>query len=841
MPLGAPKMDQEPGILSGGPPMGPPGDPMAPPEGMLDKALTWEGDDGLLIIDLEPPEDPAGDAAAHDANLAEFIDDASLSKLAGELKAQIDADKTSRSEWEQGYVEGMTLLGLKVTDRTFPFKGACGVFDSTMLDATIRWQATARGEFLPNAGPVKTRVVGEEDEEVTARADRVQSWMNYYLTRGAPEYYPDRDQMFFWLPVVGSMFTKTYNDPILGRPTQPYITPDKLVVNYAATSLATASRITHLIDMAKRDVMLRQMGGYWKNVELGAASSTVETSQTKKKVDTIEGRQPSISDGDFEYRFAECHTDIDLESYLDGSVYKSLNSTTEGGLPLPYIITFDVETLKVVCIKRNWKEGDERRDRRKFFTHHKFLPGFGFYGLGYSHVLASPAKTLTAIQRQIVDAGTLKLFPGGLRAKGMRIEESTIAIGPMEFREIDLGGATRIQDAIMPLPYEGADPNSIAFFQHLQESTKTLANTTEIAVGEGRQDAPVGTTVALLEAAMRPQSGINKRVHESLTEEFALLAALFGEVLPEQPYPFPVEGGEKTIMRADFDGRIDVIPVSDPNVSSSAQRMMRAEVVQRFAATDPDLYNKYEAHKRMLTEMGIRDVETLLKPPPEPAQPMDPLTENVAAMKGQPLTVGPEQDDDSHIIVHGALLTLPPGPPPAPNTPPTPNPATVMGQLHIAEHKASRARKTAFEMLGIPQSPPPNVPLPPEIENVVAQVAAEQAQMDQQDQAQQAAEANGAMAAAMQADASAKFAAVKGKITEANIKAAVERYKADLSAEVKKRSDDTKIRLAQIKSVTDLTRNAFKPPPQISARPGIGGRPGADARPAIGAPQGIGA
>ena len=811
---------------------------MAPPPGMMDRAEAWEDQDGLLTIDLDPPQDPAGDPTNHDANLAEHIDDSSLSKLAGELKAQIDADKTSRTEWEDGYVQGMTLLGLKVTDRTFPFKGACGVFDSTMLDATIRWQATARGEFLPNAGPVKTRVVGDEDDEVSARADRVQAWMNYYLTRGAPEYYPDRDQMFFWLPVVGSMFTKTYNDPILGRPTQPYITPDKLVVNFAATSLATASRITHLIDMSKRDVMLRQMGGYWKNVDLGAAPSTTERSQTQRKVSEIEGRQPSIADGDYEYRIVECHADIDLESYLEGAAYKSLNSTTEGGLPLPYIITFDLETLKVLCIKRNWKEGDERRDRRKFFTHHKFLPGLGFYGLGYSHVLASPAKTLTAIQRQIVDAGTLKLFPGGLRAKGMRIEGSTIAIGPMEFMEIDLGGATRIQDAIMPLPYEGADANSIQFFQMLSDRTKTLANTTEIAVGEGRQDAPVGTTVALLEAAMRPQSGINKRVHESLTEEFALLAALFGEVLPEQPYPFPVEGGEKTIMRADFDGRIDVIPVSDPNVSSSAQRMMRAEVVQRFAATDPDLYNKYEAHKRMLTEMGIRDVDTLLKPPPEPAQPMDPLTENVAAMKGQPLTVGPEQDDDSHIIVHGALLALPPGPPPAPNTPPTPNPATVMGQLHIAEHKASRARKTAFEILGIPQAPPPNTPLPPEIENVVAKVAAEQAQMDQQNAAAMQAEAQGQMAQAMQMDASAKLAAVKGKITEAQIKAAVERYKADLSAQVKQRSDDTKIRLAQIKSVTDLTRNAFKPPPQISARPGIGARPSIAARPG---PGGIGA
>jgi hypothetical protein len=247
--------DQGDAIVSGGPAMGPSGDPMAPPPGMMDKAVAWEDSDGSLIVDLSPPEDPAGDPSVHDANLAEHIDDASLARLAGDLKPQIEADKTSRTEWEQGYVEGMTLLGLRVTDRTFPFKGACGVFDSTMLDATIRIQATFVGEFLPNEGPVKTQVVGDEDEEISARADRVKAWMNYYLTKGAPEYYPDRDQMLFWLPVVGSMFTKTYNDPILGRPTQPYITPDKLVVNYAATSLTTATRISHLIDMSKRDVM----------------------------------------------------------------------------------------------------------------------------------------------------------------------------------------------------------------------------------------------------------------------------------------------------------------------------------------------------------------------------------------------------------------------------------------------------------------------------------------------------------------------------------------------------------------------------------------------------------
>lgn len=815
--------DMGSGFIEGG---GPPpvlldGEPLpdemgVPPE-LLERAQIIEGDDGAISVELMPEEE-AQEPVAHDANLAEFIDEGALSRLAGELDEAIEADKRSRSPWEDALTKGMTLLGLNIDERTTPFKGASGVFDSTMLDAAIRWQAQARGEFLPNDGPVKTKIVGAETEELSAQAERVQAFMNLYLTRGAPEYYPDRDQMFFWLPIAGSMFAKVYNDPVLGRPSLPYIHPSKLIVNYNATDMKTATRVTNLIDTSKRDLMLRQEVGFWRNVDLGRPTMEQTRSPVQQKQDKIDGKTPSTYEGDYEYRLAEVHAYIDLDAYLSGDVARDLS--TEGGLPLPFIVTFDRDTKKTLSIRRNWKEEDGRRDKRHYFVHHKFLPGFGFYGLGYAHVLGSPATSLTAILRQAVDAGTLRQFPGGLRVKGMRVEENNLTIGPLEFKEIDIGAMPRIQDAIMMLPYEGADPNLIQLRKEIKEDAQRLANTAEIAVGEGRQDAPVGTTVALLEAATKPQSGIFKRVHDSMSDEFTLLGAIFGDVLPDEPYPFPVVGGESAIMRTDFDDRIDIIPVSDPNVSSSAQRMMRAEAELRMAQSAPEQHNVTVAFKQMYRAMGKseQEIAALVKEPPPPADPSDPLTENVLAMKGQPLTVGPEQDDDAHIIVHQELMALPPQPSASPTAPPMPNPATLAGQLHIAEHKASKARKTALRMMGIPPlSIPPGIPLPPVIENAVAMVAAEMAQIDRQQANAQMAEANAGMAQAMQMEAQAKFAAIQGKLKEATIKAEVERFKATLASKDKQRQNETKLQLATIKAVADMS----KPPPKPTV-PGIG-------------------
>jgi hypothetical protein len=781
------------------------------PEAMA-RAQVFENDDGTLAVDLTPPADPANDPIRHDANLAEFIDDTQLNKLSGELKEAIEADKKSRTDWEQQYTQGMSLLGLKFEESaTYPFKGACASFDSTMLEAVIRIQAEMRGEFLPNSGPVKTETVGEETQQTKDQASRIEQWMNIFLTKYSPEYYEDRDQMFFWLAGVGSMFTKTYNDPILGRPTQPYITPDKFIVNYNASSLMTASRLTHMINVSQRELMLYQQTGFYRDIKVDAPSGSPEESPTERAVNRIEGRSRSVYDGDREYRLAECHADIDLDSYLEGDVLKE-------GLPLPYIVTFDWDSQKVLAIRRNWKETDDRREKRRYFTHHKFFPGFGFYGLGYFHVLGGGAKVLTAITRQVVDAGTFANFPGGLRVRGMNNEETTLRIGPTEFTEIDLGPAQRIQDAIMPLPYKGADPNSIAFYDKLKNDTRSLANTSAIAVGEGRQDAPVGTTVALLEAARRPQSGIFRRIHKSMSEEFQLLAGLFAEILPETPYPFPVKGGVSAIMRQDFDGRVDVVPVSDPNVSSSAQRIMRAEGVLRIASSSPQLVDQREALARMFTEMGVPNVDKLIPPAPQPSPPMEPGAENVLALKGQQITVGWEQADDAHIAVHTPMLSLPQAAqtPPAPGAPAQPNPLALALTAHIQEHKANKARKMALQSLGLPPIPP-GQPLPPQIENAIAEFSAQLAMMEQQQAAQAAAQNQSPdPASIMMADVEAKIAQSQSKERIEMRKAEVEKYKADLIAQARAQADDVKLKVATMNVAKDL--NIKRPSPRFPGR-----------------------
>lgn len=791
----------------GGPPMPAPMNGAAPPV-ELEGVQIVENPDGSVTFDF--PDEDSQDPVDHDANLAEFLDETELSRIAAELDDAVEADRRSRAPWEGMLDKGLALLGLNIEDRTTPFKGACGAFDSTLLDAVIRWQAQARGEFLPSDGPVKTKILGSETDELTAQAERVQTFMNFYLTRGAPEYYPDHDQMLFWLALAGSMFVKVYNDPVLERPTLPYINPKNFVVNYTATHLKTATRATNLIEMSLREVMLRQQAGYWRNVDLGRPSATPPSSVLETRQEKIDGKTKSTYEGDVEYKLAECHAFIDLASYLKGDVARDLRR--DGGLPLPYIVTFERESKKTLAIRRNWKENDPKRDKRPYFVHHKFFPGLGFYGLGYAHVLGSPATALTAILRQAVDAGTLKQFPAGLRVKGMRNEESTLRLGPLDFAEIDIGPMTRIQDAIMLLPYTGADEHLIALRQQIKEGAERLANTAEIAVGEGRQDAPVGTTVALMEAATRPLSGIFKRLHGSFGEEFTLLGSTLAEILPDEPYPFPVVEGDSAIMRADFSDRIDIVPASDPNVSSSAERMLRAEGELRMGTQAPDMHNLPALYKNMWRALGKseKEIGEIVREPPPPAEPNDPLSENVLAMKGQQITVGPEQDDEAHIQAHQALMALPPTPGQTPQAPPTPHPATVIGQLHIAEHRAAQARKTALEMMGIPPSPEIlSQPLPPPLENVVAQVAAQMALDDKAEGDAAAAEQQAGVAGAMMADAQAKFAGVQAKLKEAGMKASVERYKADLASRDKQRQNETKIQLAGMKMIGE----ALKPPP----------------------------
>jgi hypothetical protein len=663
---------------------------------MLDGAEFTEMDDGGVEIDFEPEVERLEDAP-FDANLALYMDDMDLNTLGETLLSGVEEDRQSRGDWEATMSEGIKLMGLKIEDRTMPFKGACGVYDPLMAEAVVRWQAVAAGELLPASGPVKTQVVGVANEQLEAQASRVQQFMNLYLTELAPEFYEEFDQMLFWLPLVGSTFKKTYQDRLLGRPVSRFVLPDNFVVSYGTSDLATSPRFCHITPMTRRNFRLAQLAGVYRDIDLGDPQAD-DSSQTpiQAEVDGVQGVEPG-AEGTEEYRIYEVYADLNLVGYEN-----------EDGIPLPYVVTIEEGTRKVLSVYRNYDEVDPTYQRKDMFTHYKFMPGVGFYGLGYAHLLGNSAKTATSIRRQLIDAGTLNNFPGGLRVKGMRLEDNNIGIGPTEFREIDTGGLP-IQNAIMTMPYKEPSQVSLALLKETYEAARNLANTTEIAVGEGRQDAPVGTTVALMEAATRLQSATLKRCHRAFSRELKLIANLFGKYLPDEPYPFPVRGGMAAIMREDFANNIDVIPVSDPNISSSAQRMMRAEALLRFATQQPDQHNLREAYRQMYVEMGVapEKIELILAPERQKPRPLDPLTENQNAIVGMPLVAGAYQDHDAHIAAHAPIAQD--------------NPIL---QAHINEHLALKMRQQVEQIIGQPL-PPPGMPLPPELENQIAVMVAQ--------------------------------------------------------------------------------------------------------------------
>jgi hypothetical protein len=668
---------------------------MGGPE-MVDGAEITELDDGGVDINFEPSEDDE-EESTHDSNLALYMDDMDLNAVGEMLLSGVEEDKQSRAEWETTMSEGIKLMGLKIEDRQTPFKGACGVYDPLLAEAVVRWQAVACGELLPAAGPVKTQVIGVANEQLEAQASRVKDFMNLYLTELAPEFYEEFDQMLFWLALVGSTFKKVYQDRLLGRPVSRFVLPDNFIAAYGTTDLETSPRYCHITPMTRRNFRLAQLAGVYRDIKVGEPQPD-DTDQTpiQAQVDGVQGVEPG-AEGTEEYKIYEVYADLNLEGYEN-----------EDGIPLPYIVTIEEGSRKVLSIYRNYEEEDPTFQRQSSFVHYKLMPGVGFYGLGYAHLLGNSAKTATSIRRQLIDAATLNNFPGGLRVKGMRLDDNNIGIGPTEFREIDTGGMP-IQNAIMTMPYKEPSQVSLALLKETYESARNLANTAEIAVGEGRQDAPVGTTVALMEAATRLQSATLKRAHKAFNRELKMIANLFGKYLPDEPYPFPVRGGMSAIMREDFSNNIDVIPVSDPNISSSAQRMMRAEALLRFATQQPDQHNLREAYRQMYVEMGIPEekIELLLLPEQAKPRPLDPLSENQNALTGKPLVAGAYQDHDAHIAAHAPIAEE--------------NPAL---QAHINEHLALKMRVQVEQIIGQPL-PPPGEPLPPEIENQLAAMVAQ--------------------------------------------------------------------------------------------------------------------
>jgi hypothetical protein len=763
----------------------------APTEEMVDGILTTEQPDGGVAIDFAPPMINRGAPVPFTANLAEHMSPADMDELGSHIVDAVADDLKSREEWEGELAEGMKYLGLKYEERTIPFKGACGVFDPLLAEAVVRSQAIARGELLPAGGPVKTQVIGSGGPKLSQQAARVEAFMNLYLTELSPEYYPDFDRMLFWWALAGSMFKKVYQDPILGRPVAPYLTEKEFVVAYTTSSLDNCPRATQMTMMSRRDAKQHQLRGIWLDMDLGMPQEMPGESAERavsQEIDIIQGTRPTLHLGDERYKIYESHVDIDLK----GFEHKDESERTTG-LPLPYRVTIEAQTRKVLAVYRNWRGGDPSTRKRQCFVHYEFIPGMGFYAYGYAHLLGGSARAATMLRRQIIDQGTLHNFPGGLRVKGMRMEDNNLGIGPTEFREIDTGGLP-IQQAVMPMPYREPSMVPLELLRETYTGAKNLANTAEIAVGEGRQDAPVGTTVALLEAANKVQSAILKRGHVALRQELKLFAELFGEYLPEEPYPFPVPGGQSAIMKADFSPHVDVIPVSDPNITSSAQRMMRAEALKRNAMEAPQIHNVREAYAAVYTEMGLpAERIARLLPEPQQAMPLDPLTENQNALMNMPLRAGPAQDHEAHIQAHSPLAELP------------------QMQAHIAEHIAMKMRVDVERVLGM-QLPPPGTPLPPQVENQIAvlvSVAMQQIKIEQEMK-------NPTPEQIMAMDVRVKEMKAVNDARIADAKTALDKYKIDMQSRDKALDRQSRERMNLIDAASGASDNQTPPIPYIA-------------------------
>ena len=593
------------------------------------------------------PTPPAEDTDFY-ANLADIMPDSDLNSLKNDLMSNIESDKDSRGDWEKTYREGLEYLGMKYEERSQPFEGASGVMHPLLSESVTQFQAQAYNELLPSQGPVKTQVLGMTTPETEQQAARVQEFMNYQLMQVMKEYDPETDQMLFYLPLSGSAFRKVYYDQNLGRAVSKFIPSEDLIVPYSATDLHSATRITHVINMPMNDIRKLQQIGFYSDVDIDSGNMMAdETDDIQEGIDELQGVKPSYDDDDT-CKVHEIHTELDIEGFED------MNAEGEDtGIKLPYIVT--IGNNKVLSIRRNYKENDQLKQRINYFVHYKFLPGLGFYGFGLTHMIGGLSKAATSILRQLIDAGTLSNLPAGFKARGIRIRNDDQPLQPGEFRDMDAPGGS-LRDAFVPLPFKEPSQTLLSLLGILVDSGRRFASIADIQIGDGNQNAPVGTTVALLERGTRVMSAIHKRLHASQRIEFEILAKVFGEYLPPA-YPYSTANGNQTIKALDFDSRVDVLPVSDPNTFSMSQRVMMAQELLRTVQSNPEIHGPtgiHEAYRRMYSSMGVQNIEQLLPPPPKP-QPIDPASENASLIAGMPAQAFQGQDHDSHINSHVSL------------------------------------------------------------------------------------------------------------------------------------------------------------------------------------------
>jgi len=603
------------------------------PEG-LPIDVTVEGEDEIVEESLQDD---------FNANLAEDMDERTLSSMASDLISEYKKDKLSRKEWEEAYIKGLELLGTKYQEVTRPFRGASGVTHPLLAESVTQFQAQAYKELIPSDGPVRTKVVGLQSPQVEAQADRVKEYMNFLLMEEMEEYTTDMDQMLFYLPLSGSTFKKVYYDALLGRPCSKFIPAEDLVVPYYASDLKDCERITHVIKMTENEVTKKVAAGFYRDVKL--MTPTQQTDRVQQKVDELQGVKKTESDN--LHTILEMHVDLNLDDYenFDDKAKK---------IKIPYIVTIDEGSGEILSIYRNYKPNDISYARIEYFVHFKFLPGLGFYGFGLTHMIGGLSRAATQSLRQLIDAGTLKNLPAGFKSRGIRVRDDDQPIQPGEFRDVDAPGGN-IRDQFFNLPFTEPSTTLFQLLGFVVQAGQKFAAITDSNIGNDVQNRAVGTTIALMERGSRVMSGVHKRCYYAMRLEFKILAKICQESLPPE-YPYDVYGGPRQIKQADFDERVDILPVADPNIMSMAQRVTLAQTQLQIAQTNPQIHNIHEAYRRVYEALGTKQIEAILKPAPKQPEPMDPAKENARALQMQLLTAFEFQDHDAHIAAHMAFM-----------------------------------------------------------------------------------------------------------------------------------------------------------------------------------------
>ena len=757
-------------------------------------------DDGGMIIDFEPDKQNIM-AEDFDSNLADYMDESTLNELGGDLISQYQADKDSRSEWEESYVKGLDQLGLKIEERTTPWAGACGVFHPMLSEAVIRFQSQSIAEMFPAQGPVRTKIVGKLTEDKTKQAGRVQDYLNYLLTHEMSEYRTETEKMLFSLPLAGSAFRKVYYDPNLERPASIFVPAEDVVVNYGASDLETCQRATHVMHKSSNEVRKMQVAGFYRDIDIPEPADN--QSDIRKKYDEMTGESRT-------YNYDDRHTILEMQVDLDLEGYEDMAGGKQTGIALPYVVSIDYPSGQVLSIRRNYFQDDPKKLRRMHFVHYQYLPGLGFYGFGLIHMVGGLAKSATSILRQLVDAGTLSNLPGGLKARGLKIKGDDTPIMPGEFRDVDVPGGA-IRDNITFLPYKEPSGTLYQLLQNIVEEGRRFASMNDMKVSDMNNQAPVGTTLALLERNMKVMSAVQARLHASMRKEFEILVGIVRD-FTQPAYPYEMDDDE-FIKVEDFDNRVDVLPVSDPNASTMAQRIMQYQAAMQLATSAPQIYNMPELHRQMLETLGIRNVEDII-PDTDDIKPVDPVTAVQNLIYCKPVKAFSFQDHEAHIETIVAaqqnadiLEQL--------EESPNQNAILANASAYVNEHLTMMFRKQVEEEMGIPL-PPEGEPIPPEVEKRISDLVAEAAQrvaitsQAKQQQARIQEQQQDPLLQMKDREIAVKEADVQRKIAVDTAKIQLDAEKAENRDEIERERISSQEQIAGVKIGQDIARDLLE-------------------------------